>query len=146
MRIFVVWLPMQYLADPCNPILLQDYQKPGGQIKLPAMMGEHWVREAAIRLGKLVLGKPNNIYKNKRISSGNDSFEKCCNNVEKWLIERGNNRKLLKMRTSGAQEQFRNEVFDRENIYAKTNISRCSLSSFSTAWNIVKNFITISTW
>lgn len=84
-------------------------------------MGEHWVREAAIRLGKLVLGKPNNIYKNKRISSGNDSFEKCCKNVEKWLIERGN-RKLLKMKTSGAQEQFRNEVFDRENIYAKTNI------------------------
>ena len=39
-----------------------------------------------------------------RICSGNETFDRRCNDLEKWLMERGYNEKLIRKQTLSARE------------------------------------------
>ena len=69
-----------------------------------------------------------------RVCSDNTNFHKRCNDLEKWLMERGYNEKMVRNQILRVREHLRNDLLERErkvtNIWAKTNIQHYLLSSF----------------
>ena len=57
-----------------------------------------------------------------RICSDNESFDKRCNNLEGWLMERGYNGKMIRKQILRAREHPRKDLFEREK--AKTSEPR----------------------
>ena len=49
-----------------------------------------------------------------RICSDNTNFDKRCNDLEKWLIERGYNKKMIRNQILRAREHSRNERKERK--------------------------------
>ena len=49
-----------------------------------------------------------------RICSDNANFDKRCNDLEKWLMERGYNEKMIRKQILRAREHSRNDLFERE--------------------------------
>ena len=49
-----------------------------------------------------------------RICSDNEKFDKRCNDLEKWLMERGFNEKMTLKQILRAQEHSRNDLLERE--------------------------------
>ena len=48
------------------------------------------------------------------ICSYNENFDKCCNDLENWLMERGYNEKMIRKQILRAREHSRNDLFERE--------------------------------
>ena len=57
-----------------------------------------------------------------RICSDNESFDKCCNDLEGWLMERGYNGKMIRKQILRAREHSRKDLLEREK--AKTSEPR----------------------
>ena len=49
-----------------------------------------------------------------RICSDNETFGRCCNDLEKWLIERGYNEKMIRKQILSAREHSRNDLVEKE--------------------------------
>ena len=49
-----------------------------------------------------------------RICSDNANFDKCCNDLEEWLIQRGYNEKMIHKQIWRAREHSRNDLLERE--------------------------------
>ena len=49
-----------------------------------------------------------------RICSDNTNFDKRCNDLEKWLMERGYNEKMVRNQILRAREHSRNDLLERE--------------------------------
>ena len=49
-----------------------------------------------------------------RICSGNENFDKHCNDFGKWLMERGYNKKMIRKQILRARERSRNDLLERE--------------------------------
>ena len=49
-----------------------------------------------------------------RICSGNTNFDKRCNNLEKWLMGRGYNEKMVRNQILRTREHSRNDLLERE--------------------------------
>ena len=49
-----------------------------------------------------------------RICSDNTNFDKRCNDLEKWLIERGYNKKMICSQIFRVREHSRNDLLERE--------------------------------
>ena len=48
-----------------------------------------------------------------RICSDNETFDRRCNDLEKWLMERGYNEKLIRKQILSAPEYFRNNILEK---------------------------------
>ena len=69
-----------------------------------------------------------------RICSDNTNFDKRCTDLEKWLMERGYNEKMVHNQILRARENLRIDLLEREKQQMseqKTNIQHYLLSSFS---------------
>ena len=60
----------------------------------------------------------------KRISSENESFDKRCNDLEGWLMERGYNGKMIRKQILKVREHFTKDLLERE----KTETSKPKLT------------------
>ena len=60
----------------------------------------------------------------KRVCFDNKSFDKRCNNLEGWLMERGYNGKMIRKQILKAWEHFTNDLLERE----KTETSELKLT------------------
>ena len=49
-----------------------------------------------------------------RICSDNKTFDRRCNDLEKWLMERGCNEKMVRKQTLSAREHSRNNLLEME--------------------------------
>ena len=47
------------------------------------------------------------------ICSDNNTFDRRCNNLEKWLMERGYNEKMIKKQILSAREHSRNDLLEK---------------------------------
>ena len=58
------------------------------------------------------------------IWSDYENFDKHCNNLETWLMEKGYNEKMIRKQILRARKYSRNDLLEREatNVWAKTNI------------------------
>ena len=61
-----------------------------------------------------------------RICSDNESFDKGCNDLEEWLMERGYNKKMIRKQILRAQEHSRKDLLKREK--AKTSKPRLTFN------------------
>ena len=59
-----------------------------------------------------------------KICSDNENFDKCCNNLEKWLMERGCNDKMIHKQILRAQEYSRNHLLERD-VWPKLKFHLC---------------------
>ena len=50
-----------------------------------------------------------------RICPDNESFDKPCNDLEGWLMERGNNGKMIRKQISRAQEHSKKDLLEKKN-------------------------------
>ena len=79
-----------------------------------------------------------------RICPDNESFDKRCNDLEKWLIERGNNGKMIRKQILRAREHSKKYLLEREK--AKTSEPRITFNItyypvFKILETYYKNFI-----
>ena len=49
-----------------------------------------------------------------RICSDNETFDRRCNNLEKWLMKRGCNEKMIRKQILSAREHSRNGLLEKE--------------------------------
>ena len=49
-----------------------------------------------------------------RICSDNETFDRRCNDLEKWLMERGYNEKMIRTQILSAREHSRNDLLEKE--------------------------------
>ena len=56
----------------------------------------------------------NQALKFNKICSDNTNFDKRCNDLEKWLMERGYNEKMIRKQILRAGEHSRNDLLERE--------------------------------
>ena len=49
-----------------------------------------------------------------RICSNNETFDRHCNDLEKWLMERGYNEKMIRKQILRAREHSRNDLLEKE--------------------------------
>ena len=49
-----------------------------------------------------------------RICSDNETFDRRCNDLEKWLMERGYNEKMIRKQILSAREYSRNDLLEKE--------------------------------
>ena len=49
-----------------------------------------------------------------RICSDNETFDRCHNDLEKWLMERGYNEKMIREQILSAREHSRNDLLEKE--------------------------------
>ena len=49
-----------------------------------------------------------------RICSDNETFDRRCNDLEKWLMERGYNEKMIRKQILSAREHSRNDLLEKE--------------------------------
>ena len=49
-----------------------------------------------------------------RICSANETFDRRCNDLEKWLMERGCNEKMMRKQILSAREHSRNDILEKE--------------------------------
>ena len=49
-----------------------------------------------------------------RIYSDNGTFDRCCNDLEKWLMETGYSEKMIRKQILSAQEYSRNDLLEKE--------------------------------
>ena len=60
-----------------------------------------------------------------KICYGNESFDKRCNDLEGWLMERGYNGKMIKKQILRAREHSRKDLLERKKnrtLRAETNV------------------------
>ena len=50
----------------------------------------------------------------KRTCSDNETFDRCCNDLEKWLMERGYNEKTIRKQILSTTEHSRNDLLEKE--------------------------------
>ena len=76
-----------------------------------------------------------------RICSDNESFDKRCNDLEGWLMERGYNGKMIRKQILRAREHSRKDLLEREK--AKTSEPRLlpTTQFFKILETYYKNFI-----
>ena len=66
------------------------------------------------------------------IGSDNANFDKRYNDLEKWLMERSYNKKMIRKQILRFREHSRNDLLEKAtNVWAKTNIQHYLLSRFS---------------
>ena len=70
-----------------------------------------------------------------RICSDNESFHKCCNDVEGWLMGRGYNGKMIRKQILRAQKHSRKDLLERE----KTETSVPRLTFNITCYPVFQN-------
>ena len=51
-----------------------------------------------------------------RICSDNENFDRLCNHLRKWLIERGYKKKVIRKQILSAWEHSRNDLLEREKL------------------------------
>ena len=49
-----------------------------------------------------------------RICSDDENFDRCCNDLERWLMERGYNEKMIRKQILRAQEHSRIDLLERK--------------------------------
>ena len=49
-----------------------------------------------------------------RICSDNETFDRDCNDLEKWLMERGYNEKMIRKQILSARDHSRNDILEKE--------------------------------
>ena len=49
-----------------------------------------------------------------KICSGNETFDRRCNDLEKWLMERVSNEKMIRKQILSTREHFRNDLLEKE--------------------------------
>ena len=70
-----------------------------------------------------------------RICSDNESFDKRCNDLEGWLMQRGYNGKMIRKQILRAQEHSRKDLFEKE----KTETSEPKLTFNITYYPVFQN-------
>ena len=58
-----------------------------------------------------------------RICLDNETFDRCCNDLEKWLMERGYTQKMIRKKILSAQEYSRNDLLEKEKQKLTFNIT-----------------------
>ena len=56
------------------------------------------------------------VLKLDRICSDNENFDKSCNDLEKWLMQRGYNEKMIRKQILRAREHSRNDILEGEKL------------------------------
>ena len=56
------------------------------------------------------------VLKLDRICSDTENFDKSCNDLEKWLMQRGYNKKMKRKQILRAREHSRNDILEREKL------------------------------
>ena len=74
-----------------------------------------------------------------RICSDNENFYKRCNNLKKWLMERGTNEKMIGKQILRTQEDLRNDLVEREKPQMSEQKLTFSITYYPTLQFVVKS-------
>ena len=71
-----------------------------------------------------------------RICSDNETFDRRCNDLEKWLMERGYNEKMIRKQILSAREHSRNDLLEKEKQQLSERKLTCSITYYPVFRNV----------
>ena len=71
-----------------------------------------------------------------RICSDNETFDRRCNDLEKWLMERGYNEKMIRKQILSAREHSRNDLLEKEKQQLSERKLTCNITYYPVFRNV----------